>query len=50
MKTYFIFPAGNATILVDNLDQQINRDNYAKISNILLQKNKDIEQVGFIEK
>ncbi len=50
MKTYFIYPAGNATILVYNLDQQIDRDTYAKISNILLQKNKDFEQVGFIEK
>lgn len=50
MKTYFIYPSGNATILVDNVDQKIQREDYSSIAATLLQANQGFEQVGFIEK
>jgi len=49
MKIYFIYPAWNATILVDNLDRIIDREDYVNVSNTLLQENQHFEQVGFIE-
>jgi hypothetical protein len=45
MKTYFIYPAGNPTILVDNLEKNILRENYAEISNKLLKNYSNYEQV-----
>ncbi|MBD3338926.1 MAG: hypothetical protein GF353_07450 [Candidatus Lokiarchaeota archaeon] len=49
MKTHLFYPGGNPTALIENLDNQISRNDYPKISRDILKNQKNIEQVGFIE-
>ena len=50
MKYKIYTPGGNPTLIIENLDNKISRNDYANISNDKMNQFPEIEQVGFMEK